>query len=114
MRGSLAPVIAPLVVALSLSGSILSQSSTGSISGTIVDENDAVIPRATVTGRNTATGFVRSVTTDSNGRYRLADIPTGTYKLTIDAPNFKRIIRGDITLARYIHHCRLLHHGSIR
>jgi hypothetical protein len=38
------------------------QSSTGSISGVVSDQNQAVIPAASITIRNTATGFTRSST----------------------------------------------------
>jgi hypothetical protein len=78
--------------------SSFSQSSTGTITGTIVDENKAAISGVNVTGTNTATGFSRSVTSDPDGKYRLANMPTGVYELTFDAMDFRRIVRGGITL----------------
>ena len=98
MKNALASAIASLGIALSLCATTLSQSSTGSISGTVVDQNNAVISGATVTAKNTATGFVRTATTNSTGLYRLVDIPTGRYDVTIDAPNFSRYVQNDVTL----------------
>ena len=79
-------------------GPILAQSSTGTISGTVSDEHRAVIAEANVTVRHTATGFVRSATTDHNGRYRLVDIPTGIYQATAEAPNFSIFVRKGISV----------------
>src|SRR5689334_6263419 len=98
MRRSLAIVMASLVVALSWSGTVLPQSSTGSISGTIIDQNHAAIPSVKVTAKNLATGFIRSVTADDAGRYRLANIPTGAYEITVEALNFRNHVRRGINL----------------
>jgi hypothetical protein len=40
----------------------------------VTDQKKAVVPGATITGKNTATGFTRSTTSDSSGLYRLVDI----------------------------------------
>lgn len=70
-------------------GAAHGQSSTGSISGVVTDKTQAVIPAATVTIRNTATGFTRSTTADSEGRYSFSDVPIGLYELTVEAPTFE-------------------------
>ena len=75
-----------------------SQSSTGSISGTVTDQNNAVVEGATVLGRNTATGFKRPAISNSSGFYRLTDIPPGPYEITIEAESFKKLTQKDITL----------------
>jgi Carboxypeptidase regulatory-like domain/TonB dependent receptor/TonB-dependent Receptor Plug Domain len=79
-------------------GTLFAQSSTGSISGTVFDEREAVIPGATVTIRNTATGFSRSATTNSDGRYRFENVPTGAFEVTIEAQNFSKYVQTGITL----------------
>jgi len=68
--------------------SACAQSSMGTFSGVVADQNDDVIPDATVSIHNTNTGFSRSTSTASDGRYRLVNIPTGTYELTVEAPTF--------------------------
>ena len=79
-------------------GASHAQSSTGSISGVVTDQNQAVIPAATITIRNTATGFTRSTTTNSEGRYSFTDLPLGAYEITIEASTFSKYIRTGIRL----------------
>lgn len=87
-----------LSIVLGCVGPAFSQSSTGSISGTVTDQNNAVVLGATVFGKNTETGFVRSAVTNSSGLYRLTDIPSGPYEITIEAASFRKVERGGITL----------------
>lgn len=87
-----------LSIVLGCVGSAFSQSSTGSISGTVTDQNNAVVLGATVLGRNTETGFVRSTLTNSSGLYRLTHIPPGPYEITIEAEGFKKHIHPRITI----------------
>src|SRR4030095_14417596 len=75
-----------------------SQSLTGSISGTVTDQNNAVILGATVVGKNTETGLVRSAVTNSSGLYRLTDIPSGPYERTIEAASYRKFAQTGITL----------------
>jgi hypothetical protein len=81
-----------------LSFIILAQSSTGSISGSVKDEKDAILPNATVTVRNTATGFSRTVQTNDEGRFNVVSLPNGTYSVTVEATNFAKFIQTGITL----------------
>src|SRR5215471_6614736 len=75
-----------------------SQSSTGSISGTVTDQNNAVVVGATVLGRNTETGFARLAVTNSSGLYRLRDLPSGPYEIKIEAKSFKKYTWPRITV----------------
>ena len=59
-----------------------SQSAGGSIEGTVTDESGAVLPGATVTVRNQATGVVRETTTDGSGVFRAPLLPVGLYEVT--------------------------------
>src|SRR5256884_1517416 len=87
-----------LSIVLGCVGPAFSQSSTGSISGTVTDQNNAVVLGATVFGKNTETGFVRSAVTNSSGLYRLTDIPPGPYEITIEAAGFKKHLQPGITI----------------
>ncbi|MCM3870557.1 MAG: TonB-dependent receptor, partial [Pyrinomonadaceae bacterium] len=89
---------ASVLITLISCGTVFSQSSTGSISGTVTDQNNAVVLGATVLGKNTETGFVRSAVTNSSGLYRLTDIPSGPSEITIAAASFRKLERGGITL----------------
>src|SRR5262249_59839692 len=80
-------------------GPAFSQSSTGSISGTVTDQNNAVVPGATVIGKNKLTGFLRSALTNSSGVYRLTSLPSGSYEITIEAAGFQTFSQTGITIA---------------
>jgi hypothetical protein len=68
------------------------------IVGTIRDESGAVLPAATVTVVNQATNLTRTVTTDQRGRYLVAALPPGTYRLKADADGFASETREGLTL----------------
>ncbi len=79
-------------------GTHFSQSSTGTISGSVVDGRQAAIAGATVTVGNAVIGFSSSASTSSDGGYRFESVPTGTYEVTFEAPNFSKYVRNGITL----------------
>jgi hypothetical protein len=62
------------------------QETTGTIEGTISDASGARVPGATVKVEGAA--FVRTATTDSSGFYRMLQVPSGVYKVSVTASNF--------------------------
>lgn len=58
----------------------------GSVVGRLVSDAGQVPAGATVTVRNPATGFVRSVQADANGSYRIPLLPVGTYEMEVSLP----------------------------
>ncbi len=77
---------------------IAQTSTTGSISGTVSDQKQAVLPNATVTARNIETNLSRTVQTDSEGRYNFDNLPIGAYELTVEATSFAKHVQTGITL----------------
>jgi hypothetical protein len=75
-----------------------SQAINGQIEGIVSDPNGAAIPSASVKVTNIETGAERTVNTDSDGVYRVPLLPLGTYRVTVEAANFKRLVREGITL----------------
>lgn len=75
------------------------QTTSSSIEGTVVDQNGAVVPNATVTAKSTGstTGFTSTVTSNSNGFFIFASVPVGTYSVTATANGFKTF-RQDVTV----------------
>jgi len=63
----------------------------GSIAGTVTDQARAVVPKATVTVRNTATGLLRDVNADEAGYYSITNLPEGAYDLSVTVPGFKTL-----------------------
>ena len=74
------------------------QSTTANISGQVMDEQQKVIPNATVKAREIATNTARTVTSDAEGRYRFPNLSIGSYELSVEAPGFAKLIRTGITL----------------
>ena len=91
-----------LTLALYVGGATLvnaqSQALNGQIEGVVTDASGAAIPNAAVTVRNVDTGTQRQVTSDEAGVYRAPILPLGSYRVTVEAPNFKRLVREGITL----------------
>jgi len=70
--------------------SVLAQTSTSSITGRLVDSKDAILPGATVTVTNEATGLSQTQTTTDSGVYAFASLPVGTYTVTVEQQGFKK------------------------
>src|SRR5919199_4555705 len=68
--------------------SAVAQSTSGNIVGTVFDSSGATVPNATVVARNNATGVETSTVSTSSGQYRIANLPVGTYSLSITAGGF--------------------------
>jgi len=91
MKSKRALVCSVFVVCLSLSlSSLLAQSSgTGALTGTVTDMTGAVIPNVTVTVTSAETNQSRSVTTGSDGSYKITLLPPGSYNVRFTANGFK-------------------------
>jgi hypothetical protein len=78
---------------------ISAQATTGSISGTVRDESKAVMPGVTLTVSSPATGLQRVQVSDEQGRYRLLNLPPGSYLVTAQLEGFSPVVREDLTVA---------------
>jgi hypothetical protein len=64
------------------------QNATTSLRGVVKDPSGAVVPGATITLDNGATGQKFTATSRDSGEYQLLQIPPATYKITVTAPGF--------------------------
>jgi Carboxypeptidase regulatory-like domain/TonB dependent receptor len=64
---------------------------TGTITGVVRDNSGAVIPKAQVTIRNTATGLGNSTVTDSQGLYVSPPLDPGDYNVEFAVPGFGKV-----------------------
>ena len=74
------------------------QATTGTILGTVSDSDGAVIADAVIKITNVQTGLTRSVTTDSEGRYRLPLLPVGSYEVKAERQGFGSQVHSGIEL----------------
>ena len=72
-----------------VSAPLLAQVSTGSIAGTVLDQQSGVLAQASVTVTNKATGAVRTVRTGGDGSFLVPALPAGDYDVLIEAPGFQ-------------------------
>ncbi|MBZ5531801.1 MAG: TonB-dependent receptor [Acidobacteriia bacterium] len=84
--------IRPLMVAvlLVICGTLLLAQSTtdGAIGGTVFDTHGAVVAKAKVVVHNNGTNAEKSITTDDSGYYRVTNLSSGTYTVTINQQGF--------------------------
>ncbi|MGC1583817.1 MAG: carboxypeptidase-like regulatory domain-containing protein, partial [Candidatus Acidiferrales bacterium] len=65
------------------------QVTTGSISGSVIDQTGAAVAGATVTAKNTQTGAPEVTQTNDTGYFKLGFLPVGTYDITISKSGFR-------------------------
>lgn len=68
------------------------QTNRGGITGTIFDKTGAVIPGATVTVTNVGTNRAEKFTTSAEGAYTAPSLEPVVYRITVEAPGFKKAI----------------------
>ena len=61
---------------------------SGTIEGAILDPSGAAVPKAEVSVHNPVTGYSQSILSDSNGAFRLGNLPPNPYHLEIHASGF--------------------------
>jgi hypothetical protein len=62
--------------------------SSASVTGTVRDTSEAVVPGATVEIKNIETSQAAETTTDARGRFRLLYLPVGRYRLSVRISGF--------------------------
>jgi hypothetical protein len=70
--------------------------SSGSLIGTVKDQDGVTVPGATVTVKSLDQGFTREVTTDGSGGFRVPLIPIGGYSVSIAKEGFKPTSDGNV------------------
>src|SRR5215472_11351620 len=75
-----------------------SQTSTGSIRGTITDPTNAAVPNAKVTALDVERGTHYETATDSSGRYIFPGLAPARYSLTVEAPGFEKTTEAPFSL----------------
>ena len=97
LRGQMMVLMA-FVLVLVCSLTVSAQVSKGSISGTAVDQQGAVIKGAEVKATHISTGATFTTTTDASGLFRLNLLPAGEYKVEIVATGFSTALQSNVTV----------------
>jgi Carboxypeptidase regulatory-like domain len=73
-----------------LCASLLAQTISGDLTGTIFDATGAIVANATIVAKNDSTGIETATKTTSTGEYRFSNLPPGSYTVTVSAPGFNQ------------------------
>jgi hypothetical protein len=68
------------------------QVNTASLTGLVRDSTDAIVTDATITARSTTTGIERTTETNSSGYYFLANLPIGSYEISVAKTGFQKAV----------------------
>lgn len=95
------PSRAALALALALlrgGESATAQVLYGTLTGTVTDPTQAVVPDAKVQVVNVGTGLTKEGATNQDGIYLFTDLPAGVYKINISARSFAPVAREGVTI----------------
>ncbi len=84
---------------LALGAAAFAQEGTGTIAGRVTDFDGGAVPSASIEAKNTATAAVFKSAVSSQGDYTLAQLPSGTYDLSVTASNrFVPYVQKNVTV----------------
>jgi hypothetical protein len=92
MRKLLGLLVLSCLLAAGLFGQVTS------LTGTVTDPANAVVPNVDIVLVNAQTGLQRSTKSDAQGRYTLPDLTPGTYRLTAKAAGFAEALVNNVEL----------------
>jgi hypothetical protein len=91
-------VVLALSFVLSATFAVAQTAGDGAITGTVKDTSGAVVPNATVTARNIATGVETTRVTSSAGVYQISPLIIGTYSVTVSITGFAKFTQENIVI----------------
>jgi hypothetical protein len=74
------------------------QSPTATLTGTVTDQNDAVVPGVNIAVISIVQGFQRTVVTDGQGSFVVVSLPPGNYTVKAEREGFTTIEYRDVIL----------------
>src|SRR5205807_1814182 len=84
-----AAVISLLALALSFPPPALAQTTSATLTGTVLDASGAVVAGAKVSLKNEASGDLRNTVSNGEGYFTFAAVPPATYSVTVEKEGFK-------------------------
>src|SRR5215468_9538375 len=90
------PAILLICLLMVAAATAVAQFDTAVVLGTVRDPNGAILPKATVTLKNLATGVTATAQTDDDGNYQFFNVKIGAYQVTAEAQGFARAVAENI------------------
>jgi hypothetical protein len=91
-------VAAAVLVLLTTHGAFGQSAAFATFTGRALDPQGASVPGATITATNVETDIARTTQTTSDGRYRLDNLPPGSYDVAIEARSFTKVETNNVKL----------------
>ena len=88
LKKALGLIVLIALISISLIPVLAQALGAGTVAGTVVDPNNAVVPNANVTIANPVTGYTRSAVTSQDGTFRFDNVPPNSYQISISASGF--------------------------
>lgn len=98
-RGLLGPILVSVVLLVAGLPSLWSQAVSATLVGTVTDNSAAVVPNATVTIVENATGIAHTNVTNASGNYTFPNLTPGGYNVTVSGQGFKKETRSNVDVA---------------
>jgi hypothetical protein len=89
---------AQVIICLLLASNAFAQADRGTITGTVADATQAVIPGVSIAATNLQTSSKYETVTTETGNYTLTLLPAGVYEISAELPGFKRYVRQGVTV----------------
>jgi hypothetical protein len=96
---SLIPLVTFSIAVVSPAWAQSAGATTVAIDGTVTDTSGGALPGVTVTAASSALQRQRTAITNTEGVYRLPQLPPGAYRITYEMPGFATIVRENQRLA---------------
>jgi len=85
--------LATLILSVVTLAPAAAQQGTGELAGRVVDQQNAMVPGASVVARNEASGMFREIVTGEDGSFFMSALTPGTYEVTTQLSGFKKYQR---------------------
>jgi hypothetical protein len=104
-----------IILSIGATPGMAQSTSSGTVSGLVSDQQNAVVPGAEVTLTDVATNAARKTTTNDAGRYIFVNVPPGVYDISVSRTGFQRAIASgqQVTVAQELTANVTLQAGSV-
>lgn len=88
------------IILLGIATSATAQIEQGRLNGTVKDTQGGVLPGVSVTATSPSLIGIRTAVTESDGRFLIANLPSGTYALKFELAGFQTVQRENVRLTQ--------------